>query len=185
MELSTADAILLGEVGDDGAGISVSTAGDIDGDGHDDILVGAYAHDAGGTNAGAAYLLYGPVYGSLDLSAADAKYIGEAPSDYAGYTVSAGGDLDGDGLDDLVVGAKREGSGGYHAGAAYLIYSAVPGDVDLSLSDSKLIGEEASDAAGYAIAQAGDVNGDGYDDLLVGALGNGNGAAYLMLGGGI
>lgn len=65
------------------------------------------------------------------------------------------------------------------------MYSAAPGEVDLSLSDAKLIGEEANDSAGYAIAPAGDVDGDGYDDLLVGALGNGNGAVYLMLGGGI
>ena len=185
IDLSTADAILLGEAGHDSAGMSVSTAGDVDGDGFDDFLVGAYGHDAGGSGAGAAYLLHGPVYGTLDLSAADTTFIGEASGDFAGYSVSAGGDLDGDGLDDLVVGAKRQGAGGYHAGAAYLVYSVALGDVDLSLSDAKLVGEEANDGAGYAIAPAGDVDGDGYDDMLVGAHGNGNGAAYLLLGGGI
>lgn len=102
--------------------------GDVDADGHDDILIGAYNNSDGGLYAGAAYLVLGrstPVGGSL--SAADAAYIGEVLYDYAGWSVSGAGDIDSDGHDDLLIGAYGSDDGGsLGSGAAYLILGAGP-----------------------------------------------------------
>ena len=179
IDLSLADAKLIGEATSDDAGASVSSAGDVNGDGFDDLLIGAPYNDEGGSSAGAAYLVYGPILGDLDLSLADAKLIGETTSDYAGSSVSSAGDVNGDGFDDLLVGAPHNDEGGIDAGAAYLVHGPVLGNIDLSQADAKLIGEDGSDNAGEAVSSAGDVNGDGYDDLLVGT---DIGEAYLVLG---
>ena len=69
------------------------------------------------------YLVYGPITGSLDLAYADAKFLGEAASDYAGNIQSSRGDLDGDGLDDLLIGAYANDAGGSNAGAVYVFYA--------------------------------------------------------------
>jgi hypothetical protein len=181
---SMADATLVGEDAGDWAGDNVSDAGDVDSDGHDDLLVGALRNSEGAHYAGAAYLVLGPVTGSRDLSLADAKFLGENPFDYAG-TVSGAGDVDGDGHDDLLVGAMYNGQGGSDAGAAYLVLGPVTGTLDLSQADVKLVGEDAYDHAGETVSGAGDVDGDGRADLLVGApwaddyVGN----AYLIYGG--
>ncbi|MBN1335205.1 MAG: FG-GAP repeat protein [Deltaproteobacteria bacterium] len=184
LNLSVADAKLVGEEEGDEAGWSVS-AGDVDGDGVDDVLVGAYREETGGSNAGAVYLMRGPVSGTVDLSLADAKLVGERSSDQAGYSVSAG-DVDGDGVEDILVGALRADTGGKDAGAAYLVLGPVSGTVDLSRADARLTGERYEDNAGSSVS-AGDVNGDGVDDVLVGAFlerseGSQAGAAYLVLG---
>jgi hypothetical protein len=183
LDLSLADAALVGEEVADFAGVSVSSARDVNGDGHDDLLVGAANEDQGGDAAGAAYVVLGPVSGTLDLSLADAKLVGEASTDRAGVRVSGVGDVDGNGLDDLLVGANWNDEGGANAGASYLVLGPVTGTLDLSLADAKLVGEEAGDEA--MGTRAGDVDGDGHDDLLVGAGGEGAsnaGAAYLVLG---
>ena len=81
--------------------------------------------DSGGYGAEAAYLVLGPISGNVDLSAADAKLIGENSLDLAGSSVSGAGDVDGDGFDDILVGAWGEDSGGTGAGAAYLLTNGV------------------------------------------------------------
>ena len=152
----------------------------MDGDGLDDLLIGAYG--SGGT--GAAYLVLGPVTGTINLSTANATLVGEEAGDSAGYDVSNAGDVDGDGHDDLLVGAFRNSEGAHYAGAAYLVLGPVTGSRDLSLADAKLVGEGRGDAAG-PVSAAGDVNADGHDDILVGATNQGNrneGAAYLVRG---
>jgi len=186
LDLSLADAELVGETQYDRAGSSVSGGGDVDGDGHPDLLVGAYFDDDGGTEAGAAYLVLGTVTGTLDLSRADAKFVGENRLDYAGV-VSGAGDVDADGHDDVLMGASSNDEGDHDAGAAYLVLGPVTGSFDLSLADAKLVGDRSGDYAGGSVSDAGDVDSDGHDDVLVGAYsndekGNDAGAAYLVLG---
>jgi len=186
---SDSDATFLGEVGLDRAGFSVAGAGDVNGDGYDDLLIGAPFQDAGGADAGAVYLIYGPVVGTRNLSRADVKLIGENAVDRAGQSVAAAGDVNGDGIDDLVIGSGSNDAGGVDAGAAYIVYGPVTGPtLDLSLADVKLVGEAAGDGVGISVAGAGDVNGDGNDDVIVGAPGEDStafdaGAAYVVYGG--
>ncbi len=180
LDLSDADARLTGEAADDQAGTALAFAGDVDGDGHADLLVGAPGYDGG---AGAAYLVLETVYGDLSLADRSARFAGENADDRAGTAVSSAGDVDGDDLDDLLVGAP--GYDGW-AGAAYLLINPASGELSLSAADARLASEEDRDDAGYAVASAGDVDADGYDDVLVGAPGAGTywpGAAYLLLGG--
>ncbi len=166
-DLSMADAKLVGENSGDHAGTSATVAGDVNGDGNDDLFVGARFHSEGGFRAGAAYLVLGPVTGALDLSLADAKLVGEDRGDQVGSSVSGTGDVDADGHDDLLLGASSHGA----TGAAYLVYGPVSGALDLSLADAKLVGEDlgADDhrAAG-SVSRAGDNDADGHDDILVG-----------------
>jgi len=190
--LSAVGAKFIGENAGDAAGYFVSSAGDMNSDGYDDILIGAPHEDEGGSYAGAAYLIYGQsseYSGNIDLSAVDVKFIGNDAGDLAGFVASAG-DVNGDGYDDILVGAYAEASGGVDAGTTYLIYGEAnaTGSFDLALADAKFVGENADDYAGYSVSGAGDVNGDGFDDILIGAqfVDNGEtnaGAVYLLYGG--
>ncbi len=180
-----ADAWLEGEASRAFAGCAVAGVGDSDGDGLDDLLVGARGEESGGR----AYLLLGPVSGQLSLAAAAAVMEGADAFDYAGGALAGPGDVDGDGLADLLVGAYGNDAGGSNAGAAYLLLGRAEKDwtspVALSSSDAVLPGETSNDRAGIAVAGAGDVDGNGHADLLVGADDageDGRGAAYLVLG---
>jgi hypothetical protein len=185
VSLSFADAKFVGEHEFDLAGTGIA-AGDVNGDGIDDLLVGACYEDTGGDHAGAAYLVLGPASGTSALSTADAKFLGEADDDYIGERAVAAGDVDGDGLADVLLGAMGQDGAHSNAGAVYVVLGPASGEIDLSSADAKLSGVAAGDWAGRSVA-SGDVDGDGTGDILIGAIGpdtggpNG-GAAFLVLG---
>jgi hypothetical protein len=95
--------------------------GDFDADGHADLLVTAYRADASAGDSGAAYVFYGPIVGSYTASDAHVRYVGEAGGDGLGFSVANVGDTNGDGADDLLLGAPLGGAYAPGAGAAYLI----------------------------------------------------------------
>ena len=120
---SKADAILVGETGGDNAGVSVAGPGDVDGDGARDLFIGASGVDANGTESGAAYLALAPFSGTVDLSTVAARLLGPAARDNAGEAVSGAGDMDGNGLPDLLVGGSGNDDGASGAGAAWITFS--------------------------------------------------------------
>jgi hypothetical protein len=192
--LSKADASFWGETAADYAGQSVACAGDVNGDGYDDILVGAYGNDLGSRMSGQTYLIFGKDVDwamDVDLSESDASFIGEDRDDNSGRSVACAGDVNGDGFDDILIGAYQNYEGGEWAGQTYLIFGKDSGWVmgmDLSTADASFVGEDVWDYSGWSVASAGDVNGDSYDDILIGAYWNHEnqkweaGQTYLIFG---
>ena len=144
---------------------------------------------------GSLFAFAGVVYAldpDTDLSNADASFWGEDAQDYSGFSVASAGDVNGDGRDDFLIGAYADEDGGDWAGQTYLILGRAAADwgmdFDLSNADASFWGEGAYEFSGWSVASAGDVNGDGGDDFLVGAYGNDDGGAggagqtYLWLG---
>lgn len=165
-----ADGLMYtGESTYDAAGTSVSGAGDINGDGYADWLAGSYATISidDGTHPIALYIVLGsstPVSASFSTAL---KYTREATADYAGSSVSGAGDVDGDGFDDVLVGAPL--AGGDASGAAYLLFGTPSPASGALASTVRLAGPSLNDEAGASVAGAGDLDGDGYVDILVGA----------------
>ncbi|WP_232688270.1 hypothetical protein [Halobacterium zhouii] len=190
--LGNATMTLTGESAGDNAGIAVSTAGDVNGDGYADMLVGAPFEDTAGDNAGAVYLVLGgqSLPSNQSLANAALKLTGAGAGDYAGWAVSSAGsgDITCDGLADIIVGAPGNDSvTGQDSGAAYLVHGAenISGVTSLADADEKLYGESANDSAGYAVADVNDTSGDGLEDVAVGAPfndanGENAGAAYIV-----
>ncbi len=167
-----------GEASSDYFGCSVATAGDVNGDGYSDVIVGAWPYSS---SVGKAYLFLGSASG---LSVATSwTAVGETPGDGFGISVATAGDVNGDGYSDVIVGAY--GANGF-AGKAYLYLGGASG---LSASAGwTRSGQAAYDCFGYSVASAGDVNGDGYSDIIVGAheltnIYDNEGRAYVYLGG--
>ena len=115
---------------------------------------------------------------SIDLSGLAASdgfvIIGDAAGDFAGTSVSSAGDINGDGVDDIIVGAYGPDYGGDYSGAAYVIFGKAGGFADIDLAaldptDGFRIDGAIYDAYAAAVSSAGDINGDGFDDIIVGA----------------
>jgi hypothetical protein len=151
--------ILVGETANDQFGWAVAFLGDVDGDGIGDIAVGARLH--GGK--GKVYLFHGGV--AMSTTSAGA-WDGEATDDWFGNSVAGPGDVDGGGRADLLVGAPYNDRGGSAAGAAYLFRGEdPPGSPPVVIE----VGETANAQFGWSVSGAGDVNGDGHPDFVVGA----------------
>ncbi len=180
--LAEAEIDLLAEAPDDNFGWSVANAGDVNGDGYADVIVGAIYNDSAATDAGKAYVyLGGPQFSTTPF----VTMTGMAANDQFGVSVGGAGDFNGDGYADVIVGARLNSLNGNAAGAAFIYFGgpAMDGNPDVIL-----LGEAADDWFGNSVARAGDVNGDGYSDVIVGAPyndrgGSAAGAAYLFFGG--
>ena len=172
----------------------MSTAGDINGDGYADLLIGAYGH---ASQTGRSYVVFGgPGVGASGLVALSRlngtngfKLDGEALGDYSGLSVSTAGDINGDAHVDLLIGADFHAS---QTGRSYVVFGGpgvgTSGLVALSGLDGtngfKLDGEAVNDRSGYSVSAAGDINGDGVADLLIGASGYASytGRSYVVFG---
>jgi hypothetical protein len=184
----------------DESGRSVSAAGDINGDGTDDLIIGAPLADPNGNFSGASYVVFGSNQGlpnPLNLSAlngSDGFVInGESIFDSAGTSVSAAGDINGDTIDDLIIGAPGSSpdTTESYSGASYVVFGSdqgLPNPLNLSeLNGSNgfvINGVSADDESGTSVSAAGDINGDNIDDLIIGApySSAGAGASYVVFG---
>lgn len=181
------------------AGGAVAGAGDVNGDGRDDVVIGAVAAGNNGrTDSGSAYIVFGQTATStIDLASLGSlgfRIDGAAASDNAGAAVAGAGDVNGDNRRDLLVGASgADNNGRPNSGSAYLVHGqASTSTIDLqSLSTAqgfRIDGAAGGDELGIAVAGAGDGNGDGRNDQLVGARSADNnarsvsGSAYVVLG---
>ncbi len=175
------------------SGSAVNSAGDLNGDGYDDFIVGAFLSDGEGNlkrNAGESYVIYGnpSLPTTIDLSTVGTPsgppgflILGSETNDLSGRSVSSAGDVNGDGFDDLLLGAYHADAADNlkaEAGEAYLIFgsSSLPNVIQLANLGQAggtpgvvLHGTDPGDLAGFSVSGVGDVNGDGLDDMIVGA----------------
>ena len=178
-----ADAIIEGAAFNE-VGRAVAPAGDLNGDGFGDIILGT---DIAGVNSrGQVFIFNGPLFGIQTVATADATITGSFDNESFGASVASAGDLNGDGTNDLVIGAPRFPLNGADTGRAYVFFGPVSGSLIATQANAIIFGEAVNDGFGRSVAGAGDVNGDGVPDVIVGAdqlfANVGAGKAYVFYG---
>lgn len=182
---ATSGIQLRGGAMDELAGLAVAGVGDVDGDGRDDVLFGSEWIATAGEDAGGAYLAVGPFDRDRDRADMDAWIDGEAPGDHAGSKLAGGGDLDGDGLSDLLIAATFADSNGIGSGIVYLVSGTTRGAFGLGAARARLMGEGEQAYTGLGLQSAGDVDGDGVGDVVIGAPGLGESTTGREAPGGV
>ena len=192
---------LDGVAAGDRSGRPVAGAGDVNGDGRDDLIIGANGADPNGNYSGNSYVVFGRSTGfaaAINLSSLDGstgfRLDGVAAGDLSGVHVAAAGDVNGDGRNDLIIGAYGADPNGSYSGSSYVVFGRSTGfaaSINLSSLDGstgfRLDGVAEYDLSGRSVAAAGDINGDGRDDLIIGGYGadpNGDysGSSYVVFG---
>lgn len=182
-----ADVIIQGTEPSDYLGETIAEVGDTNGDGISDLVAGGNSVECAEFGRdGAFYLLQGPITSSGTADdAATTKWCSETSDESLGESVAGSGDVDGDGLADIVIGDPHQTSD--HAGQAWVVHGTLSGVLGMSSAAAHIVGEVYMDQAGYLVAGAGDLNGDARGDVLVGAPTHDagtstNGVTYVLLG---
>lgn len=199
-EMADADSLLYGDDSGDQSGYSVEGVGDVNCDGVPDVAIGAIVADDVSTATGALYVVFGPTPESaplewlntaIDLASADFVFYETSSGDLAGNTVVGVGDVDGDACDDFLIAASGDDDVATNAGSVYLFYgdAALSGEYGPADADAEFQGTYAGDYFGTGVGAAGDLDSDGYADLLMGqpyidTSGTDNGRAVVFFGGG-
>jgi len=189
LKLDNADAIFSGEQMGDNAGLTVAGAGDVNGDGISDFLIGAPRNDSAGSDAGRAYLIFGKNSfwtKTISLALADVIIDSEQPLDLFGMSVAGIGDVNGDGLADIAIGAPNHDEKNMKgAGKVYVFFGRTDLEQRMSaaMASATFIGSGSDDQVGNHISNGGDVNGDGIDDFAITAqMRDSSGKIYLVMG---
>ena len=167
-------------------GISVASAGDVNGDGYSDVIIGAYSFDDGFVDEGKAFVYHGSATG-LSATPNNTPDDADQAGAFFGYCVSSAGDVNGDGYSDVIIGAYSYNDGFNDEGKAFVYYGSAAG-LSATPNDTPDDANQTSAFFGISVACAGDVNGDGYSDVIIGAegyndAGNANeGRAFVYYG---
>jgi predicted secreted protein len=196
---------IKGENAQDKSGVSVSSGGDINGDGIGDIIIGAIIAGTGNSYpaSGRTYVVFGRTtanatidLGQIASGVGGFAILSNITNEQSGHSVSSAGDINGDGLADIILGAPYSPiDGGANTGRSFVVYGkATTTNVNLSdvynnLGGFAIVGQGAQDLSGYSVGAAGDINGDGLADLIVGAPGydpaassTSSGRSYIIFG---